>query len=72
MSNTKESNKNWFLALLLSIVCLDRLYLGQTKSGIVKVSVIPIILLIYVLVINDLMSYRTPSVPLAFAFFCHS
>ncbi len=36
MSNTEENNKNWFLALLLSIVCLDRLYLGQIRSGIVK------------------------------------
>ena len=69
MSNTKENNKNWFLALLLSIVCLDRLYLGQTKSGVVKVSVIPIIFLIYFLNVYHLMYFRTPSAPLIFAFY---
>ena len=45
MSNTKENNKNWFVALLLSIVCLDRLYLGQMRLGIVKLAAFPIVFL---------------------------
>ena len=36
MSNAEENNKAWPLALFLSIFCFDRLYLGQTKSGIIK------------------------------------
>ena len=58
MSNTKENKSNWQLALLLSIVCLDRLYLGQTKSGIVKVSFIPIFLSFSLNLIHNLMFWK--------------